>query len=391
MSKWSDRTFLDRLRNESDELANETARALISENEADHVSFIFRHMTSSAAPLPDNAPARLKEFFEKTQRLPPGVDFARIDAGEQAFMKHAFTAALVLLCKALPEGYSAPSFGHILHLSHDLEQHPYRRLLGVLQLVVNVGSLHGFEDRGAVVVTAQKMRLLHAAIRTHIVPRQMAKGRLPADFVSIYGTPINYQDMLATIMGFSYVVVDGLRMLGCDLSAQEAEDLYYVWSVYAQLSGIHPPGEPESFDYVPRNLEEAGEFYRNYCDLNYVSSDRNPEGVALAQDNIRMLQDLMPRWMRWLGLSKAPQIYTWELIGPEGCARVGISPVAGQSLRKWLLEALVPFAQRELDRAPGSVTEMFARTLFEKMIHRQWGGDVTFLMPDSLREVRQLA
>ena len=51
---------------------------------------------------------------------------------EGIFMKHAFSDAFVLLAKAVPERYSAPTFGKILRLSADLERHPYRRLRGVL-------------------------------------------------------------------------------------------------------------------------------------------------------------------------------------------------------------------------------------------------------------------
>jgi ER-bound oxygenase mpaB/B'/Rubber oxygenase, catalytic domain len=391
MSKWSDAGFLDALRHESDELANDCARRLIGQGESEEVSYVFRNMTSDSEPLPGGAPPILVEFFEKTGRIPSDIDRSRIEAGERAFMKHAFTAALVLLCKSLPEGYAAPSFGHILNLSRDLEQHPYRRLLGVLQLLVNVSSSHGFEDRGKVVVTAQKMRLLHAALRTHVVPRQMEKGRIPSDFIEKYGTPINFEDMLATIMGFSFVVIEGLRILRVPLSEQEAEDLYYLWSVYARLMGIHPVDAPDSWDYVPRGLGEASEFYRAYSERNYVSADENPKGGVLAQDNIDMLEDLLPAWTRPLGLKAAPRIYTWELAGPAGCARVGIEPVAGHALRKWLLSKLAPLVQREVDLVPESVAETVARTLFGDMIRRQWGGEVTFLFPDTLQEVRQLA
>jgi heme A synthase len=40
---------------------------------------------------------------------------------------------------------------------------------------------------------------------------------------------------------------------------------------------------------------------------------------------------------------------------------------------------------------PAPVSEGFSRILFREMIHRSWGGQVTFLFPDTLADVRKLA
>ena len=98
----------------------------------------------------DYAPA-LADSFRATRPLPPGSDPARLARGEFVWMKNAFPAALVLLAKSLPEGYAAPSFGQVLSFSGDLERHPYRRLLGVLQMVVNGSSPGGFAASGKAV------------------------------------------------------------------------------------------------------------------------------------------------------------------------------------------------------------------------------------------------
>jgi hypothetical protein len=227
-------------------------------------------------------------------------------------MKHAFPAALVLLAKSLPEGYAAPSFGQILSLSGDLERHPYRRLLGVLQMVVNVSSPGGFTENGKAITTAQKMRLMHAAIRA-LVHRRM---KPPFD-VAKYGPPINFEDMLATVMGFSYLVIDGMRILGVGLRPDEEEDLYYLWRTFAQLVGIHPAGRPDSGEWVPSGVAEAAEFYAAFKRRHYVGPDQNPKGVLLAWENLRMLQELIPRGWRVLGLGVVPRIYMQDLIGAE--------------------------------------------------------------------------
>jgi hypothetical protein len=385
-TRWSEDTFLDSLRKEVDVRADDCVRRLVEENGLEGSKALFRHASSNDPTLPDDAPAAMREFFATTADLPPGVDLARVDRGERVWMRHAFPAALVLLAKALPEGYAAPSFGEILHLTHDLERHPYRRLLGVMQMVVNVCNAGGFEEGGKAVVSAQKMRLLHAAIRTHIVPRS-----LPDYDPARFGPPVNFEDMLATVMGFSYLVVDGLSVLGTPLADDETEDLYYVWRVFAQVVGLHPPGQPESDAWVPGSVAEAAEFYQSYARRHYVGPEENPKGVVLARDNLEMLKDLLPRSWRALGLGILPRIYMQDLMGPEGCARVGIRPVFGHGLLKRMALAVVRLSHRAVDKVPERMDDTVSRLFFQGLINRSWKGEVTFLIPDTLADVRRLA
>lgn len=383
---WSDDAFLDKIRSQVDTEANACVKSLFADGGAARSRELFAHLTSNEDQLPDTAAPALREFFATTRALPPDADLARLERGEQVWMRQAFPAALVLLAKSLPEGYSAPSFGEILHVSRDLERHPYRRLLGVLQMVVNVSAPGGFGERGRAITTAQKMRLLHAALRVQILPKA-----LPGFDAAKLGPPINLEDMLATVMGFSYLVIDGLRILGAGLEEREEEDLYYLWRVFARLVGIHPPGEPQNADYVPASVAEAAEFYVAYKRRHYVDAAQNPKGVVLAHDNLHMLQDLMPRGWRLLGLGVVPRIYMQDLIGAEGCARVGIEPVTGDWLMKALLVWLVRLSHRVIDAVPARLDEALSRRLFQGMINRTWDGQVTFLIPDSLADVRKLA
>jgi hypothetical protein len=385
-TRWSDDAFLDGLRSQTDARADDCVRRLVEERGLEGSRALFQHASSNDPTLPSDAPEALKTFFAETGALPPGVDLARIDRGERVWMKHAFPAALVLLAKALPEGYSAPSFGEILHLTHDLERHPYRRLLGVMQMVVNVSNPGGFAEGGKAVVTAQKMRLLHAAIRVHIVPRYLKNYDEER-----YGPPINMEDMLATVMGFSWLVIEGLRILGTPLTDEEAEDLYYVWRVFSQVVGLHPQGRPESDEYVPGDVGRASEFYSAFRRRHYVDAARNPKGVVLAHDNLKMLQDMLPRSWRAVGLGIVPRIYMQDLIGREGCSRVGIRPVPGHRLLKALLLNLVRFSHRVVDAVPSRVDETVSRLLFQGLINRSWDGEVTFLIPDTMADVRKLA
>ena len=393
-TKWSDNKFLDELREQSDAAADAVISELEEVLEKRDFSKVFEDMNANDEPLPENMPPQLSEFFDKAIRLPKvggvEVDKARLIRGEKVFMTHAFPSAMVLLAKSLPEGYAALNLSRILVLSGNLSHHPYKRLLGVLQMVINVNAVGGFKPNGKAIVTAAKMRLLHAGVRT------IVRRRLP-DYEQEYGIPVNFEDMLGTIMGFSLLVITGLQRLRVGLTDQEAEDLYYTWRVFAQTAGIHPQDEPDNSEFVPANLTEATEFYAAYGRRHYVAATENPEGVELAKANLNMINDMLPQTpLRRLGLKIVPRIYMQFLMGNEGCRRVGIRPVPWLPVTKWVLLHLpgvwVWFWEKfdRLDKS-GHVHERLSRWFFQGLINKTQDGEVTFLIPDDLTELRKLA
>lgn len=382
--RWSDTSFLDALRSQGDPLADRTVAELIESDGVASVNRLFQHMRGNADPLPEEAAAPFAAYFTETRALPEWVDLERVARGEAAYFQHALPVALILLAKSLPEGYSAPTLTRILHISGDLEHHPFRRLLGVLQMVVNVCSRGGFGDHGAAIVTAQKLRLLHAGVR-HVADRVLP------DYRAEFGAPVNHEDMLATIMGFSYLVIEGLQKLDVGLADDEAEDLYYVWRVFAQMMGIHPTEAPADASYVPASVAEAREFYDCYAGRHFTGPEENPEGVILTRNNLRMMRQMIPRPLRWLGLGIVPRIYSNELMTPEACARVGVEPVAGHSLLKAVLHQIPRWTQRLAGEAPGHSAQVFSRLLFQEMVVLGRHGVVEFIIPDSLEGLHELA
>lgn len=383
-SRWSNTAFLDSLRDQGDFLADQTLDKLLADHGTRAVSRLFRIMHTNAEALPAETPPAVVGFFTASGSLPDWVDHDRLRRGADLYFEHAFPIALVLLAMSLPVGYSAPNLTQILHLSGDLETHPYKRLMGVLQMVVDVGSRDGFEPDGRAIVTAQKLRLLHAGVR-HITDQ-----KLP-DYRATYGVPVNHEDMIATIMGFSYLVIVGLRRLGIPLSDTDAEDLYYPWRVFAHMMGIHPPDAPDDGSLVPKDLAEATAFYDTYAARHFVAADRNAEGVVLARDNLEMIQNFIPKLLRVFGLGILPRIYMNDLMTREECARVGIRPVLGHGILKWFFNRVPGWLQRVADRAPGHSAEALSRMLFQGMIVKAWDGHVHFLVPDSVAQLRRLA
>ena len=382
--------MLDKMRRHGDALADTTLARMLHDGEISSIEELFRSMTTNDARPPHSDFPGFSEFYEQTCRIPDFVDLARIERAENIFLEHSFPIVLVLLAKSLTEGYAAPNLSIILNLSGNLRRHPYHRLLSVLQMVLNVAATRGFSHGGAAVITAQKVRLLHAGIR-HICDRH-----LPA-YRERYGVPVNLESMMATIMGFSYLVITGLRTLHGELSREEEEDLFYLWRIYALLCGIHPPGEPENMRWIPENVDDAAAFYAAFARRHYQNADFNPDGMALALANLNMLRDMVPRALRPLGFGLAPRIYMLDLAGADACERVGIRRLPGHAALKRFFVAVPPLIIR-LGRvfrgterwAHVPEHHLLSRWLFEGLIRISVGHTVTFTVPVSMRDFHKM-
>lgn len=244
--------------------------------------------------------------------------------------------------------------------------------MGVVQLLVNVSDAHAFGEHGRAVVTAHKLRLLHAGIRA------LADKYRPG-FRDRFGVPVNHEDMLATIMAFSWLVVDGIRRLGLPLDDGEAEDLYYVWKVFAQVMGIHPPGRPDDDSLVPANVAEAREFYDAYVRRTNTMPDRNRYGVVLTEDNLQMMERLIPLVPRLCGLGLAPYLCMTELLSREELARIGFVPMPGHRLLRPLLTLALRIGQWTGHHS--TLAAHLAHLVLQGMVAADRRGEVEFSIP----------
>lgn len=387
-SKWADDAFLDTLRDQGDALADQTVAELAANSQWAAANRIFRAVDVNSPSLPEDAPDALKRFWSASAALPPGVDLERLERGHEAFLRHVFEMGGLLLTRSLPAGYAAPRLAQTLTISGDLVNASRRRVLAVVQLLVEIGGHRGFQDGGSAVAAAQKMRLLHAGVR-RLVPSARPQFR-----VQHPGMPVSLEDMLGTLMGFSYLPIDSLRAIVGDLRPQSAEDIYYLWQVYGVMMGIHPPlqhpDDQPSFDYIPATLEEAATFYQSYARRNYVEATANPDGVTLARADLSMMQGLIPRWLQWLGVGIVPRLLMHEALKPEAMLRVGIEPVSFFRLRKALCLDLPLFVDGLFHRMARNRHGAFAEVILRDLVEVGRDGKVSFFVPDSVESLRQL-
>ena len=108
--------------------------------------------------------------------------------------------------------------------------------------------------------------------------------------------------------------------------------------------------------------------------------DQNPYGVLLTEVNLKMMEALIPRLPRLIGLGYAPRICMTELMTPlESWRESGFTPLMGHKALKTLLGAMLRLGQRAEEHTP--LASRLARLLLQGMVAVDRRGEVSFSIP----------
>ncbi len=223
---WDD-AFLDSLRTEADPEADNVIAGLFSGTK--DASSAFRALVVQQHEVADPA---LKAFLEEKPVLPAWVDSVRVAAGQECFARwgsHVFTA---LYAAALPSAYACWRGVQVLGLTARLETDAKRRLNETAQFHLDVMESGGLESGGRGYADVRHVRLMHAAVRWLIQndPR--------AEWNPDWGTPINQEDLLETLLTFTEIVFEVFDRTGIVYSEDDANAYLHTWSLIGHHLGI---------------------------------------------------------------------------------------------------------------------------------------------------------
>ena len=189
-----------------------------------------RAMNHGIASVPD-APAPLREFFEVCEARPAWVDDALLKQGAEIFQQAGMSTYYVLRDIALMGGYQAAGFNKTLILTGALEGRASRRVAETMKWVNDVTATDGMARFADGFKTTVHVRLVHAMIRRRV------RG-LPAWKEAEWGLPVNQTDMAATYLGFSVVLLIGLRVMGMPVTREEGRAVMHLWCYACWLMGV---------------------------------------------------------------------------------------------------------------------------------------------------------
>lgn len=271
-----DDAALDALRTEGDPLADETVAAMFHRKEAGDLNTLMRFFSTVGDKLPEQLPKSARAYFEASAMPPSWVDWDVMEQARLFFMDNAAHINTGLSFSAMPMSYAVPRLARLLSSTHSLA-YPSRRMANTGQFVTYLMQTNSFAEGSKFIPAAQKVRLLHAAVRHHL--RHGGHWDIGKD-----GLPICQEDMIGGQVFFSLLVLDAMHRLGIRMSEDGAEAYFYAWRVVGAMLGC-------DMSAVPETLAEA----RDYCDLYLLRNlGPSPEGVRLNAQLMRMYEDVVP-------------------------------------------------------------------------------------------------
>ncbi|MFT3772888.1 MAG: oxygenase MpaB family protein [Minicystis sp.] len=366
--------LLDDLRNAGNPLADTVLDALCETGDVGATNRLLRDLARTGGALPEALPDVVRAFLACTAP-PADVDREKLRRAEAIFALHGPAMLAVLGLYSLPASYAAQKGVQVLHRTGYLMDQPAKRLGETAQLVVDVLAPGGLDPEGPGVRSAQKVRLVHAAVR-RLATRDAAR---PWD--DALGVPINQEDLAGTLMTFSYVVLEGLQRLGVQLREADREAYLYTWVVAGRVLGIDER-------LLPADMAEAEALTAAIRRRQIAPS---AEGRALTAALVRSLEEMMP--FRAPGLVAGAIRYFLgrdALQGQDVAALIGLPE---ERLPTGLVAAAARtfgLGQKVAGRVPAAVSALVSRSIVKALLAADIGGPRTpFTIPETLRAGRR--
>lgn len=274
--KWNDE-FLNLMREEGDPVADTAAKVLWENrdrNIIDDIKYISKnhHMPVDISLVEglhidfnDEDLAKLEYYFKSTDRLNIAIteeDKKQFEIYAKVFEQYGFVIVSLLFFKSLPTGYMCPKPSKVLHSTRLLEEFAARRVMETAQFIFAVSTPDWYMPDKKGIESIQKVRLMHAGMRYALLNNTNPDRKWDQ---SVFGIPINQEDLVFTNLLFSVAIIEGLDQFGINLTDAERRAFVHTWKMIGLALGI-------SEQLMPDSLEDAHDLYRAIYDRN-VSED----------------------------------------------------------------------------------------------------------------------
>jgi hypothetical protein len=363
---------LDDARNRGDAAADAAIAALFRDGQVEAVNGLMRTLVQNDGLPSEQLPAAVCDYLSRTTS-PADIESPQVALAEEIFGVLGPEILAVLGFYSLPADYAAKKGVQVLYRTGRLLTNPTRRVFETTQMVVDVMAPGGLGPGGRGVRSAQKVRLMHAAVR-HLLtndPGQPWDGAL--------GTPINQEDLAGTLMSFSFLVLDGLERLGAGLSPADRDAYFRAWMAVGKIMGI---GD----ELIPEDLDQGRALTQLIHERQIAAS---PQGAALAHALVEGYQKLMPALLKGAPLSLIHFFLDRDpFTGQNVAALLGLPPA---DWTRYVVEIVAHverfFGERDIHPSlEDQAISYVSRHLIEGFLLVERGGRrAPFSIPDSLQ------
>lgn len=227
---------LDLARKKGDSLADKTVKDLFESGFNPLSNEVYNELVFNNQTIPEEFPESLKNYFNNIKAYQ--IDEKLASKGTEFYVEHASAIMLCLGMLSLPYCYAAAEGAKVLSFSKRIYEQPEKRLTETAEFVFDVCSPEAFTLQGKGFISIAKVRLMHAAIRYHLLNSSKWSDEL--------GIPINQEDMAGTNLSFSLIAIRGLRKLGYNISAAQSQNYIRYWNMIGEMLGVKAEWLPES-------------------------------------------------------------------------------------------------------------------------------------------------
>lgn len=235
------------------------------------VNRALRAWTKNEQPLPAGLSGDLRDFVERSRRLPAWADRDKLaDAVTFNQKRGTYLGALYGFASGMMSAV-IPHEARAVYYSRGGAQMK-DRISKTAKLGYDIGSLNAYAPSGEMSVTCVKTRLIHSAVR-HLLPQS-------AHWSSVSGqtVPITQADMMVTWHSLPTTVMRMLNRWQVPLKHAESEGFLHSWQVAGHMLGIED-------QYIPATWATAETQAKQVLDPVLKAT---PEGIEIAD----MLRDL---------------------------------------------------------------------------------------------------
>lgn len=271
--------LLDQYRQQGDPDADAVIRSVAAQQGRESVGLVMRWLGNTADFDGLDQPPAVQAFMTTQAHLPDWADRRKMDVAMRFFKKNEVAVGLTLGCYSLPYCYAGADGARVLWLSQRIHNDTRKRLEETGEWVFGIMKPRDWES-GKALRRTLKIRLLHASIRWFTLHSPQ--------WDLVWGYPINQEDMAATNLAFSYIVIRGLRKAGIPMTPEEEDAYLHQINVAGSLLGV-------ADELLPRNLREAFHLERTIARRQFRTSE---QGTGLTRSLLQALENLAPPALR---------------------------------------------------------------------------------------------
>jgi hypothetical protein len=299
--RWTNE-HLDRFRLIGDPEADAIAAALVETRGPRALTRLTRQLEDWEAPIPDDAPADLHDFFGRPVAYPAWVDPDVIAHAEDLFVSYGPVTTSLILLNGFPRFLVNQAGARAFYLARIFSPDSLRnRMLELGQFALYMTERGGMGQawlspaqaaakrlpahgvrKGRGLIALQKLRVIHANIRI-LLRLARANGGEGWNEATL-GVPINQEDLADAVMCFALGTIEGLRKVGIEQTPEDQDALRIAWQAAGVLLGL-------TDDLQPTSLADAQDLR---AAIFRRRARKTPEAAVLARELLHIVEALLP-------------------------------------------------------------------------------------------------